>query len=86
MAVTLAHEINNPLTGIMGFTQELLSALDADTRPHALAQHVLAAAERIHDIVKKLQELRVAKAVPYYEDTLMLDLDPEAGPVAQERP
>jgi two-component system NtrC family sensor kinase len=54
MAAGIAHELNNPLTGITVFTELLMETLPEDSPAHADLSGILEDAERCRDIVKGL--------------------------------
>jgi len=53
----IAHEINNPLAGILGLTQLLLARQKAETKEHAMLAAVETEAHRIREIVSNLRLL-----------------------------
>jgi PAS domain S-box-containing protein len=84
VAVTVAHEINNPLTPVLASAQWLLSSgstLTAETRE--MVEHIEAGALRIRDVVRRLQEI-VDRPVPYVGETQMIDIHAEDDPPEQE--
>jgi DNA-binding NtrC family response regulator len=54
LALDLAHEINNPLTPIVGMTEMLIEELPAGHIGHEYARAVIDAAVRIRDVVRSL--------------------------------
>jgi signal transduction histidine kinase len=54
LAANLAHEINNPLTPILGMAELLLEDLPADYAGRDFAHTIIASAQRIRDIVRSL--------------------------------
>jgi DNA-binding NtrC family response regulator len=56
LAATLAHEINNPLTPIIGMAEMLLEDLPPDHPSRAYVRAISAAAWRIRDVVRNLCE------------------------------
>jgi len=56
LAATLAHEINNPLTPIIGLAEMLLEDLPQDHPGRGYARAISAAAWRIRDVVRNLCE------------------------------
>ncbi len=62
LAAGAAHEINNPLTGIVGYTELLLEDATIGDRPRALVGKIRDQARRIKGLVGSL--LRFARRVP----------------------
>ncbi|UMZ74190.1 ATP-binding protein [Natranaerofaba carboxydovora] len=54
MAAGVAHEINNPLTTILGNSQLLLSELDEDDERKILVKRIVESGKRCKNIIKKL--------------------------------
>jgi len=81
VAVTVNHEINNPLTAILGNVQLLLlkhDGMDEDLKEKLKV--VEDAALRIRDVTQKLLRLTSPKSVNYSGETSMIDLsDDEKG-------
>ena len=75
VAVTVKHEINNPLSVILG-NAELLLALtdDGEAAARAKLQGIIEQVERIQTALARLDGLRRAQAVSYSEGTLMISL------------
>jgi DNA-binding response OmpR family regulator len=72
--VGLQHEINNPLTGILGTAElMLMDAQEHGTRVDDI-KVIIEQARRISELVKRLGELRDPKVVPYAGDGRMIDL------------
>lgn len=75
VAVTVNHEINNPLTAILGNVQLLLlkhDGMDEDLKRKL--KIVEDAALRIRDVTQKLLRLTSPKSVNYSGDTSMIDI------------
>jgi DNA-binding response OmpR family regulator len=73
---TVQHEINNPLTALLGHVQLLREGLlPAEEQDAALAE-VATQAERIAEVLRQLRELKVPRSVAYDEGLRMLDLSP----------
>ena len=73
--ITLNHEINNPLTAVLGNVQLLLmegTDLPEDVRARLLL--IEQSSLRIRDAVSKLLQIRDAKSTSYVDDTKMIDL------------
>ena len=80
IGVTVRHEINNPLTGVLGNAQWLLTTdrtLSAESRE--VLQEVFTAALRIRDVVRRLDEIE-DRPVPYVGRTMMIDLHGKEEP------
>lgn len=82
--IALQHEINNPLSAIMGHVELLrMEAEDRGESSEALAV-VQEAARRIAEVVRRLGDLREPRTIEYVGGTMMLDLrradgDPPPG-------
>ncbi|MCP4684144.1 MAG: hypothetical protein GY867_01745 [bacterium] len=74
-AVTVNHEVNNPLTAILGNVQLLLMKrddLDDDLRRKL--EIVEQSAVKIKDVTQKLLKLTTVRTVNYTENTSMIDI------------
>jgi signal transduction histidine kinase len=74
-AVAVNHEVNNPLTAILGNVQLLLlkrNDLDDDLRTKL--KTIEASALKIKDVTQKLMRISSPRSVEYTEGTKMLDL------------
>ena len=84
-AVTVNHEINNPLTAILGNIQLLLMKKeDLDEETARKLRVVEQSALKIRDVTQRLLKITSAKSVTYVEGTSMLHLpedesDTESG-------
>ncbi len=54
MAAGIAHELNNPLTTVSGFTELTMEVVPPDSQVHADLELVLREAHRASDVVKRL--------------------------------
>ncbi len=74
-AVTVNHEINNPLTAILGNVQLLLlKRQDLDDDLVAKLRVIETSALKIKDVTQRLLRLTSARSAEYIEGTSMLDL------------
>lgn len=74
--ITLNHEINNPLTGIMGNLELLLDDLSDDKEEIKKALKIaLDNSQKIADVVRKFQEVRRYVTTEYAAKQPMLDLN-----------
>ena len=71
LAAGAAHEINNPLTAILGYADVLMDEHAANTRPHTLGEKIREQARRTKDLVNNL--LSFARQVP--AEKQLLDLN-----------
>ncbi len=76
---TLAHEINNPLTGVIGNMQYALEADDAQEVTTEVLNETMQAALRIRDVVEKLCNIREPSYRPYIGDKEIIDIRDNAG-------
>lgn len=79
-AVTVNHEVNNPLTAILGNVQLLLMKrddLDEDLR--SKLEIVEESALKIRDVTQKLLHMTTARSVHYTHGTNMIDINGEAS-------
>jgi len=74
MAIALNHEINNPLTVIVGNAEAMLASADATPSASSM-KAVLRAAARIAEVTTRLRRLEEIHLTEYIKDgPLMLDL------------
>ena len=68
-----AHEINQPLTAIMGYAEMSQVRLPTDNPTHAHQQNIIDAAMRISDILKRMQAIRSYQTCPYTHGHKIVD-------------
>ena len=79
LAGAAAHELNQPLTSVMGYAELLLKRLpeeDANRRPITI---VLREAERMAEIVRQIGRITRYETKPYVGTMAILDLEKSAG-------
>jgi len=93
MAVTLGHEINNPLTTVIGNLELALHNEALDERSQRNLAAALEAANSIRELVRRLVSIKQVVTTDYIDSVRMLDLDascppsqphPPASPAAEE--
>jgi PAS domain S-box-containing protein len=75
LAGTAAHELNQPLTSIMGHAELMKRRLAVDSPAIKSASVIIQEAERMADIVRKLGTMSRLDTKPYIGDTEIFDLD-----------
>ena len=73
-----AHEINQPLTVIIGNSDILLLKLDAENDVRHNVEHIREAGKRISEIVKKMGEIKLFVTKSYVGSTNIIDFDASA--------
>lgn len=71
LAAGAAHEINNPLTAILGFADVLMDGPLSEARTHKLAEKIREQARRVRELVANLQSF--ARQVPAEKQRLDLN-------------
>ncbi|MBI3583442.1 MAG: hypothetical protein HY096_05760 [Nitrospinae bacterium] len=74
LAVTLNHEINNPLTGIVGSIELALMSTNNEVVKEML-KNAIQSAMRIKEVTNKLQKIKRVISKQYVGNTMMLDLE-----------
>jgi len=78
LAGAAAHELNQPLTSVMGYAQMLLRKLDAGDALVPHVQTILDEADRMAMIVRKLGSLTRYETKSYVGGAQILDIDRSA--------
>jgi PAS domain S-box-containing protein len=82
LAGTTAHELNQPLTGVIGYAELLMRQLTSDSPLYAAAEVILTESQRMAGIVRKIGKITRYETRSYLGSTKILDLDksaPESG-------
>lgn len=83
LAGTTAHELNQPLTGVIGYAELLMKQITPDSPLAGPLEVILAESQRMAGIVKKIGKITRYETRTYLGDTNILDLD-KAAPDSQE--
>jgi PAS domain S-box-containing protein len=79
LAGTAAHELNQPLTSVMGYGELLIRRLAPGTPERNAAQVIMQEAERMADLVRKIGKITRYETKSYVGDQRILDLDRAAS-------
>jgi PAS domain S-box-containing protein len=79
LAGAAAHELNQPLTSVMGYAELLRRRLDAGTPQHHAADIIVSEAERMAEIVRKIGKITRYETKTYVGTARILDLDRASG-------
>ncbi len=80
LAGTTAHELNQPLTSVMGYAGLLKQKLPGEyVELHRFADVLLLESERMADIVRKIGRITLYETQSYVGETRILDLNKSAG-------
>jgi PAS domain S-box-containing protein len=75
LAGTTAHELNQPLTSVMGYAELLQKRMAPDDANRRAVDIVLREAERMAEIVRKIGKITRYQTKAYVGSTTILDLD-----------
>lgn len=75
-----AHEINQPLTAILGYAEMSLVQLEESHTVHRNQKLIADAAVRITEIVKRMQSLKEYRTRPYANGHRIVDFRPDGSP------
>jgi PAS domain S-box-containing protein len=87
LAGAAAHELNQPLTSVMGYAELLKRRLDPNTAPYSAAEIIFNEAERMAEIVRKIGKITRYETKSYVGRARILDLDrsaPSSTPRVEE--
>jgi PAS domain S-box-containing protein len=79
LAGTAAHELNQPLTSVMGYGELLIRRLAPGTPERNAAQVIMQEAERMANLVRKIGKITRYETKSYVGEQKILDLDRAAG-------
>lgn len=75
LAGAAAHELNQPLTSVMGYAELLKRRLDPQTQAYGAAEVIMNEAERMAEIVRKIGKITRYETKSYVGAAKILDLD-----------
>lgn len=81
-----AHEINQPLTAILGYAEMSLVQLEEDSPIYRNQKLIADAAVRITEIVKRMQTIREYRTRPYANGHRIVDFRPQDQDGEDEKP
>ena len=73
-----AHEINQPLTAILGYAEMAMDMMPESEQAYAYQEHIVQASLRINEILKKMQAIREYKTRPYADGHQIVDFEGSA--------
>jgi PAS domain S-box-containing protein len=79
LAGAAAHELNQPLTSVMGYAELLRRRLEQGTPQHHAADIIVSEAERMAEIVRKIGKITRYETKSYVGTARILDLDRASG-------
>lgn len=77
--IALEHEINNPLSALLGHAELLLMETGLSTDQRDQLQIIREQAARIAEVVRRLARLKNPKSVEYLSGARMIDLSKDTG-------
>jgi PAS domain S-box-containing protein len=80
LAGAAAHELNQPLTSVMGYSELLKRRLEPKTAAYSAAEVIFSEAERMAEIVRKIGKITRYETKSYVGRARILDLDRSAPP------
>lgn len=86
LAGTAAHELNQPLTSVIGYGELLQRKLPDSSTEHHAAEVIVREAERMADIVRKIGKITKYETKSYVGTQKILDLDRAASDASGEEP
>jgi PAS domain S-box-containing protein len=84
LAGTAAHELNQPLTSVMGYGELLLRRLPPGSPERNAAQVIMQESERMANLVRKIGKITRYETKSYVGDQRILDLDRAVDESAQK--
>lgn len=75
LAGAAAHELNQPLTSVMGYAELLRRRLEVDSPAYSACEVIVSEAERMAEIVRKIGKITRYETKSYVGQAKILDLD-----------
>lgn len=79
LAGAAAHELNQPLTAVLGYAELVRRQLDPGTPAHAASGIIIGEAERMAEIVRKVGKITRYETKSYVGEARILDLEKASG-------
>jgi PAS domain S-box-containing protein len=79
LAGATAHELNQPLTAVMGYADLLTRRIEAESPLSTASAAIVRETERMADIVRKIGKLTKYETKPYVGEAKIIDLDRAVG-------
>ncbi|HEY3494822.1 MAG TPA: PAS domain S-box protein [Polyangiaceae bacterium] len=80
LAGAAAHELNQPLTSVIGYAQLLSRQLEGNPNQYKSAQIIVSEAQRMAEIVRKVGSITKYETKSYVGEARILDLERASGP------
>jgi PAS domain S-box-containing protein len=84
LAGAAAHELNQPLTSVMGYAELLKRKLPHDTPACSAAEVIMSEAERMAEIVRKIGKITRYETKSYVGTAKILDLDRASDDISSD--
>ncbi|MHB1845507.1 MAG: PAS domain S-box protein [Deltaproteobacteria bacterium] len=85
LAGTAAHELNQPLTSVVGYAELLMRRLPPDDPSRPAVEIILREAERMADLVRKIGKVNKYETKSYVGEARIVDLDRAVEPEGRGR-
>jgi signal transduction histidine kinase len=79
LAGATAHELNQPLTSVMGYAEMISRKLEPDSPLSGAANVIVTQAERMAEIVRKIGKITRYETISYVGGAKILDLEKAAS-------
>ena len=80
LAGAAAHELNQPLTAVMGYAEYLKRTMGADPAQLRAVDVILGETERMANIVRKVGRITRSETKPYVGGAKIVDIEASSGP------